>query len=187
MPEKRTVERARRDKRTGKAPTTQAGEFVREEIHHIRQGKHGAKSTKQAIAMGLSKARRAGVKLRPPSSSAKPKTKRSAAYASRAGRHAGRRRPSPRRSRATSDALKREGRAAASRPACASGTNGVTASIASRSAFVCSAGDTHEGRSGSAGRGTKGGANTTTTTTCVGLRRDATTVVEACPVVIGIA
>src|ERR671934_1716219 len=66
MPEKETVERARRDKREGKAPSTQAGEFVREEMHHIREGKHGARSTKQAIAIGLSKARRAGVKLPPP-------------------------------------------------------------------------------------------------------------------------
>src|SRR3954469_4799972 len=63
MPEKATIERARRDARQGKAPSTQAGEFVREEMHHIRQGKHGAASTKQAIAIGLSKARRAGVKL----------------------------------------------------------------------------------------------------------------------------
>ena len=66
MPERKTLERARRDKREGKAPTTQAGEFVREEIEHIREGKHGARSTKQAIAIGLSKARRAGVKLKPP-------------------------------------------------------------------------------------------------------------------------
>jgi hypothetical protein len=65
MPEKETIERARRDKRRGKAPSTQAGEFVREEIEHIREGKHGAKSTRQAIAIGLSKARRAGVKLPP--------------------------------------------------------------------------------------------------------------------------
>jgi len=63
MPEKATVERARRDKREGKAASTQAGEFVREEIHHIREGKHGARSAKQAIAIGLSKARKAGVKL----------------------------------------------------------------------------------------------------------------------------
>ena len=61
MPEKKTLERARKDKAEGKAPTTQAGEFVREEIHHVRQGKHGARSPKQAIAIGLSKARRAGV------------------------------------------------------------------------------------------------------------------------------
>ena len=65
MPEKKTLERARRDAREGKSPSTQAGEFVREEIHHVREGKHGARSTKQAIAIGLSKARRAGVKLAP--------------------------------------------------------------------------------------------------------------------------
>jgi hypothetical protein len=66
MPDKKTIERARRDKREGRAPTSQAGEFVREEMHHIREGKHGARSTKQAIAIGLSKARRAGVDLPPP-------------------------------------------------------------------------------------------------------------------------
>lgn len=66
MPEKKTLERARKAKRAGKRPTSQAGEFVREEIHHIREGKHGARSPKQAIAIGLSKARRAGVKLGPP-------------------------------------------------------------------------------------------------------------------------
>src|SRR5207253_6335 len=66
MPEKETIERARRDKQQGKAPSTQAGEFVREEMHHIREGKHGAASPEQAIAIGLSKARRAGVDLPPP-------------------------------------------------------------------------------------------------------------------------
>ena len=66
MPKKTTVERARKDKREGKSPSTQAGEFVHEEIEHIREGKHGARSTEQAIAIGLSKARRAGVKLPPP-------------------------------------------------------------------------------------------------------------------------
>ena len=66
MPEKETLERAKEDEREGKAPSTQAGEFVREEMDHIREGKHGARSTKQAIAIGLSKARRAGVKLAPP-------------------------------------------------------------------------------------------------------------------------
>ncbi len=86
MPEKRTLKRARRAKRAGKAPSTQAGEFVREEIHHVREGKHGARSTKQAIAIGLSKARRSGVKLGKPPKSAKKSTKRSAASASRAGR-----------------------------------------------------------------------------------------------------
>lgn len=115
MPEKETVKRAQKDKRAGKAPTTQAGEFVREEIHHIREGKHGARSTKQAIAIGLSKARRAGVKLPRPPASAKPRTKKSAEYASRAAHH--RRKPSRRRSRAVSSALKRERHAAASRKA----------------------------------------------------------------------
>ncbi|HJV94163.1 MAG TPA: DUF6496 domain-containing protein, partial [Azonexus sp.] len=66
MPERKTIERARKDKREGTSASTQAGEFVREEIHHIREGKHGARSAKQAIAIGLSKARRAGVKLPPP-------------------------------------------------------------------------------------------------------------------------
>jgi len=115
MPEKETLRRARRDKREGKAPSTQAGEFVREEIHHIREGKHGARSTKQAVAIGLSKARRAGVKLPPPPKNAKASTRKSAASASRAGRrHA---RPSPRRSRAMLRKLKREGHSAASRAA----------------------------------------------------------------------
>ncbi|MGA7234334.1 MAG: DUF6496 domain-containing protein [Bryobacteraceae bacterium] len=66
MPDKRTIERAHEDTREEKAPSTQAGEFVREEMNHIREGKHGARNTKQAIAIGLSKARRAGVKLPPP-------------------------------------------------------------------------------------------------------------------------
>src|SRR5207248_10974736 len=123
MPEKKTIERARKDAREGKSSTTQAGEFVREEIHHVREGKHGARSTKQAIAIGLSKARRAGVKLRGPKrGGASKKTRQSAKSALGAGRKSsrGRRaRPSARRSRATSRALKREGRAAASRPALA--------------------------------------------------------------------
>ena len=106
MPDKETVKRARRDKQEGKAPSTQAGEFVREEVHHVREGKHGARSAKQAIAIGLSKARRAGIKLPPPPRSAKASTKRSAAAASRAGRK--RTRPSPKRSRAMSRRLKRE-------------------------------------------------------------------------------
>ena len=113
MPEKATLERARKDKRQGKSASTQAGEFVREEIHHVREGKHGARSTKQAIAIGLSKARRAGVKLGKPPASAKSSTKRSAASASRRAGKA----PSRRRSRAVEGALKREGRQAASRKA----------------------------------------------------------------------
>jgi hypothetical protein len=117
MPEEETLRRAREDKEQGKAPTTQAGEFVREEIHHIREGKHGARSTKQAIAIGLSKARRAGVKLPTPPASAKVRTKRSAEYASRAAKRG--RSASPRRSRAISAALKREARSAASEKALA--------------------------------------------------------------------
>jgi hypothetical protein len=117
MPEKETIERARRDRREGKSPTTQAGEFVREEMEHIREGKHGARSTKQAIAIGLSKARRAGVKLGPPPRRAKKTTRRSAASAARAGRR--RAMPSGTRSRATLKVLKREPRRAASRKALA--------------------------------------------------------------------
>jgi hypothetical protein len=113
MPEKRTLERARQAKRKGRRPTTQAGEFVREEIHHVREGKHGARSAKQAIAIGLSKARRAGVKLGPPPRGrAKAKTRRSGPDASRADRRGGRK-PSRTRAHATVRALKREGRQAA--------------------------------------------------------------------------
>jgi hypothetical protein len=116
MPEKKTLERARRAKRQGKAPSTQAGEFVREEIEHVREGQHGARSAKQAIAIGLSKARRAGVKLPPPARGrTSERTRKSAASAYRKGQRGAK--PSPRRSRATLAALKREGRAAASRQA----------------------------------------------------------------------
>src|SRR6478752_3709839 len=105
MPEKQTLERAKEDRREGKAPSTQAGEFIREEMHHIREGKHGARNTKQAIAIGLSKARRAGVDLPPPGQG----TRRSAASAYRKGQR-GARKTSARRSRAIRNALKREGR-----------------------------------------------------------------------------
>jgi hypothetical protein len=115
MPEEETLERAREDEAEGKSPSTQAGEFVREEIHHVREGKHGARSTKQAIAIGLSKARRAGVKLPIPTRGSK-RTRRQAARESAKGRTPGRR-PSPKRSRAARAALKREGRGAASRKA----------------------------------------------------------------------
>jgi hypothetical protein len=118
MPEKKTLERARRARREGKAPTTQAGEFVREEIEHVRRGKHGVRSTKQAIAIGLSKARRSGVKLPPPPKGrTSERTRRSAERAYRKGQARGATRPSARRSRATSRALEREGRAPASRRA----------------------------------------------------------------------
>ena len=121
MPEKATIERAREDKRAGKAPTTQAGEFVREEMHHIREGKHGARSTKQAIAIGLSKARRAGVDLRPPKkgkTSERTRTSAQRAYALGHGERS-QRHFSPTRSRAIHRALEREGTAAASHAALA--------------------------------------------------------------------
>jgi hypothetical protein len=119
MPDKATLKRAKKDKRQGKAPTTQAGEFVREEIEHIREGKHGVRSTKQAIAIGLSKARRAGVDLPPPRKGAvSEKTRRSAKRAYRAGQK-GRKKTSRTRSRATLHALQREGRSAVSREALA--------------------------------------------------------------------
>src|SRR6185369_4620687 len=114
MPEKETIERARSDKRAGKAPTTQAGEFVREEIHHVREGKHGARSTKQAIAIGLSKARRAGVKLGAPKpGTTSSETRRKAARDSARGRSNRSRPASSSRGRAMRKALKREGRTAA--------------------------------------------------------------------------
>lgn len=115
MPEKQTLERARKDRREGKAPTTQAGEFIREEMHHVRSGKHGARSTKQAIAIGLSKARRAGVDLPPPAKGkASEKTRRSAARAHAKGQKHESHKTSPTRSRAISRALRREGHRAAS-------------------------------------------------------------------------
>src|SRR3979409_2523003 len=116
MPEKKTLERARQDARRGKAPSTQAGEFVHEEIEHIREGKHGARSAKQAIAIGLSKARRAGVRLPPPKGNASTETRKKADRDSPAGDAAGRP-PSKNRSQATSKALKREGSRAASHEA----------------------------------------------------------------------
>src|SRR5437762_6271388 len=115
MPEQETIERAKEDEREGKSPTTQAGEFVREEIHHVREGKHGARSTKQAIAIGLSKARRAGVKIPKKGKAAKGKPATRAAKRPAGGRT----KPSARRSRAVRGALKREGRSAASRRALA--------------------------------------------------------------------
>src|SRR5437763_979810 len=119
MPEKETIERARRDKQEGKAPTTQAGEFIREEMHHIREGKHGARSAKQAIAIGLSKARRAGVELPAPAKGeASERTRQSAQRAYALGHGARpRRKPSAKRSRAIMTALKREGYRAASHDA----------------------------------------------------------------------
>src|SRR5438045_7505770 len=119
MPDKATTSKAKRDLRQGKRPSTAAGEFAREEMEHIRAGKHGARSTKQAIAIGLSKARRSGVPLKPPAKGqAQARTRSSARRAYEVGQ--GRRKPrraSARRSRAVRAALKREGRKAASRKA----------------------------------------------------------------------
>ena len=107
MPNKETLKRVEKDRREGKSPSTQAGEFVREEIHHIREGKHGARNAKQAIAIGLSKARRAGVPLKPkPGSSTKSKTRRNASHAAGEG--------STRRARASLKKLKGEPHSAAS-------------------------------------------------------------------------
>ena len=90
MPEKRTIERARKDRARGKSPSTQAGEFVREEMEHVKRGKHGARSQRQAIAIGLSKARRAGVKLPPPKKGrTSERTRRKAETDVRAGQERG--------------------------------------------------------------------------------------------------
>lgn len=119
MPDQETIRRARHDKREGKSASTQAGEFVREEIDHIREGKHGARSTKQAIAIGLSQARRAGVDLPPPAKGkTSERTRRSAEHAWRRGQgELPKRKTSAKRSRATERALKREGHSAASHKA----------------------------------------------------------------------
>ncbi len=140
MPEKATLARVRKDKKEGRSPSTQAGEFVKEEIEHVRDGKHGARSTKQAIAIGLSKARRAGVNAAP-SRSASPATRKKASQdmAASSGSSTGgnarktafRKRPATKsarktattsatRSRASRSALKREGQGAVSKRALAS-------------------------------------------------------------------
>ena len=136
MPEKETLERAEEDKREGKAASTQAGEFVREEIEHIREGKHGARSAKQAIAIGLSKARRAGVKLAPPKKGkASKETRKQAARDTLKGKSVGKGKMSAKRSRATLGALKREGRSAGSKAALSRQARSAAAkrSAASRS------------------------------------------------------
>ena len=115
MPDKSTLKRAAQDRRAGKSASTQAGEFVRQEMHHIREGKHGAKNAKQAIAIGLSEARRAGVRLEAPAKGeAKERTRKSAERALRAGKKGARKKVSAKRSRATKRVLKREPRSAAS-------------------------------------------------------------------------
>jgi uncharacterized protein DUF6496 len=114
MPDEKTIERAKEDAREGKSPSTQAGEFVREEIHHVREGKHGVRSPQQAIAIGLSKARRAGVKLAAPKGSAA--VRRKAKQDEKAGENPGHK-TSRTRSRAVLGALKKESRKGASRKA----------------------------------------------------------------------
>ena len=116
MPEEEAAERAREDEREGKSPSTQAGEFVREEMEHIREGEHGARSPEQAIAIGLSKARGAGVEL-PPPKRGKKRTKCQAKRDLATGRKGGRKKTSRTRSRATKGALKRESRRSASKKA----------------------------------------------------------------------
>jgi hypothetical protein len=150
MPEKRTVEKARKAKRAGKSPSTQAGEFVKAEIDKVRRGQHGARSPKQAIAIGLSEARRAGVNLPPPKKGkTSRRTRKSAEYAYEAGQ--GKRKPKrrPRVSRAVSKVLKREPRSTASRQALSRQTKQAAArrSPASRSAAAKKAVGT-KGRTG---------------------------------------
>jgi hypothetical protein len=117
MPEKRVIERARKDAREGKSPSTQAGEFVHEEIEHVKEGKHGARSAKQAIAIGLSKARRAGVNLPPPKEGSVSEKTRAQAARDSVKRKAPARKTSAKRSRASLSALQREGEQAASHTA----------------------------------------------------------------------
>jgi hypothetical protein len=154
MPERKTLERAREDAREGKAPSTQAGEFVREEIHHVREGKHGARSAQQAIAIGLSKARRAGVKV--------PKQRKTAAKSKAGGstrRTKARTKPSAKRSRAVRRALKREGRSAGTRGALSKQArkSARSRSAASRSAAAKKAARTKGGAGRSAAARTAAG------------------------------
>jgi hypothetical protein len=137
MPERKTLSRARADRKAGKAPSTQAGEFVREQIEHIRQGKHGARSAKQAIAIGLSEARRAGVDLPPPSGrKVSARTRKQAARDYARGHEPSRKPVSATRSRATENALKREDPQAVSKAALSRQARGAAArrSPAERSA-----------------------------------------------------
>jgi len=128
MPEKKTIERAKRDLKQGKSASTAAGEFVHEEIDHIRHGKHGARSAKQAIAIGLSKARRAGIPLSAPRQGATSEsTRRSAQRDIEVGQGVRQRRPSAKRRRAATRALKREPRAAASKTALSRHAKAVSA------------------------------------------------------------
>src|SRR5947209_5710077 len=117
MPSKSTVEHAKKDLREGKAPSTAAGEFVHEEIEHVREGKHGARSPQQAIAIGLSKARRAGVPLPPPRDRAKKSTQERAERDYEQGQTNRKEKPAAKRSRSRQEALKREPRSTVSHEA----------------------------------------------------------------------
>jgi hypothetical protein len=155
MPRKQTIKKARRDKRAGKSASTQAGEFVREEIEKVRRGEHGARSPRQAIAIGLSEARRAGVKLPPPGKGkAKKSTRRSAKYAYEVGQGQRKPRHRPRVARAVKQVLKREPRSTASRSALSRQTKRAAArrSAASRTTAARKAAHTKgaKGRSAAA-------------------------------------
>lgn len=155
MPLKRTIEKARRDRRQGKSPSTQAGEFIREEIDKIRHGEHGARSTRQAIAIGLSEARRAGVKLPPPKRGSVPeRTRKSAKYAYDVGQGKRKARRHPRVSRAVSRTLKHERRSSVSHAALSRHATSAASrrTAAQRSAASRKAAHTkgHTGRSAAA-------------------------------------
>src|SRR4029450_9879794 len=147
MPEEGPIERAREDEREGLSPSTQAGEFVREEMEHIREGEHGARSPEQAIAIGLSKARRAGVELPPPKRGTN-RTKRQARRDLAKGRKGGRKKPSRTRSHATKRALRREPRRSASKKALSRRAKRAAArrSASSRSAAAKKAARTRKRR-----------------------------------------
>jgi len=135
MPEKETLQRAKQDLREGKAPSTAAGEFVHEEIEHVREGKHGARSPQQAIAIGLSKARRAGIPLKPPKSGS-PEVRRKAEREYEEGQEHRGRKPSAARSKSREKALKREPKSTVSPRALSKQTKRASAkrSSASKSA-----------------------------------------------------
>jgi hypothetical protein len=150
MPEKKTIEKAKKDKSEGKAPSTQAGEFVHQEIENIREGKHGARSTKQAIAIGLSEARRAGVKLPAPKKASKA-TRQKAEADNKAGAKGAKKTVSPARSKAATAALKKEGHSAVSSEALSQQAKSAASkrTVAERSAAARRAARTkgHEERS----------------------------------------
>jgi len=155
MPRKQTIRKAMQDKRAGKSPSTQAGEFVREEIERVRHGEHGARSPQQAIAIGLSEARRAGVDLPPPKrGAAKRRTRQSAEYAYEAGQGRRKTKRRPRVAKAVKKALKREPRSTTSRSALSTQTKRAASrrSAASRTAAARKAAQTKgaKGRSAAA-------------------------------------